>query len=175
MKSFPDITIRTILVTAATFLCWPLLFNSCVTIPKAEKKLDASPVESARYCSLRFPTKDSIITRDSIRFDTTYVSGDTVYVLHHDSLNVFVIDTIKITLPSKIITKTILHDTTIFRDNTATVARIKYLEGITAVKDSDISRLTRGRNTYRIVTFAEGLLILLIIGGLIYANTHRKL
>lgn len=158
---------------AATFLCW-LLFYSCVTIPKATKKLDSQPLESSRYCSTRFPMRDSIVTRESVRFDTLYTSGDTVYTIHHDSLSVLVRDTIKITLPAKIITKTILRDTTIFRDNPKTIARIAYLEQNSAVKDSDISRITRGRNTYRIITFAEGFLILLIIAGLIYANTRKK-
>lgn len=163
---------------ATAFLCCCLLL-SCVTFQKAEKKLDSSPLESARYCSLRFPIKDSIVVRDSVRFDTIY-STDTI--VYNDNSE-WGLDTISqgttlspppITkIVTKTIVKTVTKDSLIYRDNPNIVAKVKYLEGLNAKGELKNEQLTRGRNTYRIITFAEGVLILLIIAGLIYANTHK--
>ncbi len=52
--------------------------GSCHSEQKALRKtqqyLFSHPDFSAGYCAEQFPVKDSIVTRDSIRFDTLYVS-----------------------------------------------------------------------------------------------------
>jgi len=154
------------------YLLFLLLLPSCVSIQKAERKLDSKPVESAAYCMTRFPLKDSIITKDSILFDTLYVQGDSILVPITDTISI--IKTVKVICPAtQIITKTVLHDTTIYRDNSATQSRIKYLEQSTAVKDATIGRLTGGRNTWRWIALASDLFLLLIIGLLIYGNVKK--
>src|SRR5438046_8820402 len=101
-----------------------LLLSGCVSIPKAESKLDSQPTESARYCSIRFSQRDSISVRDSVRFDTLIVAGDTVFLTPTYDLSqwqdkVIGYDTVykfKVCPAIKLITKTVIHDTTIFRD-----------------------------------------------------------
>jgi len=156
------------------YILFLLLLTSCVTIQKAEKKLDSNQIESSRYCSVRFPQRDSVVTKDSISFDTLYVQGDSILI------PVNVIDTISIVRPikvqcppTKIITKTVLHDTTIFRDNPATQARIKNLELSIAVKDSEKTRLTHGRNTWRWIGIIGSFLFVVLFALVLWSNIRK--
>lgn len=87
-----------------------------------EKKLQKAELllaEKGRLpeiCAVRFPPKDSISYRDSIKYDTLYegiYSVDTIY----DN------DTVKVTLtlPAKIVTKEVIKYRDIYRENTSKV------------------------------------------------------
>jgi hypothetical protein len=75
-------------------------------------------------CARVYPNRDSVTVKDSVSFDTSYVSND-VYLrdtIYRDG------DTIyreKKCPPAQVITKYVNHDSTIYRTNTADVDRLK--------------------------------------------------
>ncbi len=92
-------------------------------IDKAKLRLDSSG-QAAAYCAERFPTKDSIIIKDSVHFDTLYVGEtyfDTVTVVSKDT----VIRTVIQTLPAKIITKVQTVTKEVWKENTAKYEALK--------------------------------------------------
>ena len=108
---------RALIYFAVSVICF-LIAVSCSTekrIAKAEVLL-AKEGKLQQICADRFPPKDSIAYRDSVRFDTLYegiYSVDTIYDL----------DTVKVylTLPAKIITKEVTKFRDVYRENTAKV------------------------------------------------------
>lgn len=78
-----------------------LACNSQQKLQKAKNRLSDNPLEAARFCSDKFPSKDSIVYRDTIILDTMYVGLLQVDTVRRE-------DTIIIvkTSPNKIITKT---------------------------------------------------------------------
>lgn len=67
-------------------------------------------------CAVRFPLRDSIVYRDTVKYDTLYegiYSVDTVY--DRDTVKVF------LTLPAKIITKEVIKYRDVYRENTSKV------------------------------------------------------
>lgn len=102
-------------------LCF-FIATSCSTekrIQKAEVLL-ASEGKLPEICASRFPPKDSIVYRDSVRWDTLYegiYSIDTVY--DKDTVKVYV------TLPAKIITKEVVRYKDVYRENTAKVEKLQ--------------------------------------------------
>ena len=89
-------------------------------VRKAISTLDNSPVDAAKYCADKYPVKDSIVYKDSLRLDTLYM-GDIVFD------TVVTKDTVYITktLPAKTITKTIAQVKEVFRENTARVTQLQ--------------------------------------------------
>lgn len=88
-------------------------------ISKAEVLL-AKEGKLPQICADRFPPKDSVVYRDSIRWDTLYegiYSIDTVY--EQDTVKVYV------TLPAKIITKEVTKYRDVYRENTAKVKELE--------------------------------------------------
>jgi hypothetical protein len=65
-------------------ICSLLSLASCVTQKKVERFLDNHQEVLAKECAENFPVKDSVVMKDSIRFDTIYQEGawivDTVYI-----------------------------------------------------------------------------------------------
>lgn len=75
--------------------------NTQRQLQKAKDRLSDNPLEAARFCSDKFPGKDSIVYRDTIKLDTMYVGLLQVDTVRRE-------DTVVITKtsPSKIITQT---------------------------------------------------------------------
>lgn len=119
-----------ILVVAVLFL------HSCSVDKKATKK-EAWLIAHDKLddiCARVYPNHDSTIVKDSLSFDTLYVSND-VYLrdtVYRDG------DTIyreKKCPPAQVITKYIYKDSIIYRTNTAEVERLK---GELLAKDKQI-------------------------------------
>jgi hypothetical protein len=149
------------------FILIAAILFSCQTVSKARKILDKNPLDAAQYCGDKFPIKERIETKDSIRFDTLLIPSDTIYLqLPTDTVNWTMERPIyKVCPPSKIIKKTIIHDSTIYQKDSA---GLRERDLIIYGNNQDIKRITSGRNTWRWIGMAEGLLILLIIALLIY-------
>lgn len=93
-----------------------LACNTSKRIQKAEAFL-AKEGKLSEICASRFPLKDSIAYRDSVRFDTLYegiYSIDTIF--DKDTIKVYV------TLPAKVITKEVIKYRDVYRESTAKVA-----------------------------------------------------
>ena len=75
--------------------------NSQKQLQKAKDRLGDNPLEAGRFCGDRFPNRDSVVYRDTIRLDTMYVGLLQVDTVRRE-------DTIVVTKtsPSKIITQT---------------------------------------------------------------------
>lgn len=75
--------------------------NTQRQLQKAKDRLSDNPLEAARFCSDKFPGKDSVVYRDTIKLDTMYVGLLQVDTVRRE-------DTVVITKtsPSKIITQT---------------------------------------------------------------------
>lgn len=70
-------------------------------LQKAKNLLGDNPLEASKFCSDRFPSRDSVVYRDTIKLDTMYVGLLQIDTLRRE-------DTVVITKtsPSKIITQT---------------------------------------------------------------------
>lgn len=82
-------------------------------IQKAELLL-AEKGKLAEICAVRFPPRDSIVYRDTVKYDTLYegiYSVDTVY--DNDTVKVI------LTLPAKVITKEVIKYRDVYRENTS--------------------------------------------------------
>lgn len=95
---------------------------SCNTEKRLQKAevLLASKGKLPQICATRFPPKDSIVYRDSVKFDTLYegiYSVDTIY--DRDTVKVY------LTLPAKIVTKEVIKYRDIYRENTAKVTDLE--------------------------------------------------
>ena len=125
--SLRDWDLLIIVILAIFAITMLLTFTSCVTVPKAEKKLDETG-KGAGYCAVRFPPKDS----------TVFIAGDTVTEIsfYHDTTYQPVTDTIykeggytveyRPCPPTKVITKRI----------TDTIKETKWdVYGVAACKD----------------------------------------
>ena len=75
--------------------------NSQRQLQRAKNRLSDNPLEAARFCSNLFPSKDSIVYRDTITLDTMFIDLLQIDTLWRE-------DTVVITKtsPSKIVTKT---------------------------------------------------------------------
>ncbi len=97
------IKVRRILVGVCVFIL--LGCSESRKITKAVLTLDEHPEVAARYCGNKFPMKDTVIYRDSIRYDTLYdltpVQIDTV--LREDTV------VVTITKTSPAIVKTVVE------------------------------------------------------------------
>ncbi|MEP7375523.1 MAG: hypothetical protein ABI675_19415 [Chitinophagaceae bacterium] len=90
-----------------------LFLTSCNPVKKAVETFDKHLPAAALYCADRFPAKDSIIIRDSVRLDTLWEDGEIVRVLVPSSPDTVIVKAQ--CPPHKIITKTIQHDSIIIR------------------------------------------------------------
>lgn len=116
------------------------LFVSCNPVKKAIQTMDEHKPAAALYCADRFPVHDSVIVKDSVRYDTTYLPGDSIIFTRPDSIGGISIDTTipykKICPPLKIITKTVYHDSLIIRKDIASETALTY-----SVKQKDLKIL----------------------------------
>jgi hypothetical protein len=55
-----------------------LVLIGCTTQKKATNYFNNHPDQLAPICADKFPVKDSLVTRDSVRFDTLFIEGDPV-------------------------------------------------------------------------------------------------
>ena len=111
--------------------------TSCNTEKRLQKAevLLASKGKLAEICGSRFPPKDSVVYRDSVRFDTLYegiYSIDTVY--DKDTVKVYV------TLPAKIITKEVVKFRDVYRENTAKVKELQDKNSECTAKTADLEK-----------------------------------
>lgn len=99
-------------------ICVLVLFgcNSERKLQKAEAKLDQAG-RLPKICANRYPTKDSIIIKDSVYYDTLH-EGEYIF----DTLRIN--DTIRIT-KNKIVTKVVTKQRIVFQENTAEVEKLK--------------------------------------------------
>lgn len=98
-------------------LCIAISCNVQKRINKAEALLSQKG-KLAQICADRFPLKDSIVYKDSIKYDTMYegiYSIDTVY--KGDS-----VVKVYLTSPAKVVTKQVVKYSYIYRENTAKIA-----------------------------------------------------
>lgn len=181
-----------------------MLLASCLNMQKAEKKIDSSPEESARYCSLRFPSKDSIV----VKTDTVLTQAPVDHTGLIDSIN-RVIDSVntewdkstdstqgqlfqeitdreyQIISLEKLVKslkaqykpcadRLITKDSLIYRQDPSQSARIKYLEAVSATNGSTIARVTHTKNILLISTLSAFILLLLLLGYIIKKATSPK-
>lgn len=163
---------------ALIYLIISVVFFFIATSCNTEKRLQkaevllASKGKLAGICASRFPPKDSIVYRDSVRFDTLYegiYSIDTVY--DKDTVKVYV------TLPAKIITKEVIKFRDIYRENTAKVTELQTKNAECLGKTTNLEKqiislqaeLDKSKSKAR--TYAWFLWILLLVA---LAITFRK-
>jgi hypothetical protein len=95
---------------------------SCNPVKKAIVTLDKHPLESAAYCDLRFPIKETFAKGDTI------LTTDTLWGLHTDTVVTTTKDTVTLTITKeKIVTNTKTISDTVFRENTARVEKLNIL------------------------------------------------
>ena len=124
-------------------------------VRKAISTLDSNPVDAAKYCADKYPVKDSVIYKDTLRLDTLYM-GDIVFD------TIVTKDTVYITktLPAKTIVKTITQTKEVYRENTARVTQLQLelaakqqeadkLQGDLAKSEKDSSTYKSQRNKAR--------------------------
>lgn len=105
-----------------------LILTCCSTEKKAQKKTAwlIAHDKLDDVCARVYPIRDSVITKDSIHFDTLIVETapeiktDTVY--KNDT--VFITQSVKCP-PAKVITKTVHDSVFVYRTNTAEIDRVK--------------------------------------------------
>ena len=127
-------------------LTWVCVFafmgsNAARKVEKAINTLNNHPDKAASYCSNRFPSKDTIIYRDSLVLDTLYdltpVEVDTIY--KNDTTIV------TITSPAKTIVKTITKIKEITKEptqkieNRPAIAQTENVLGNRAVREIFVS------------------------------------
>ena len=181
------------------YILFLLLLSSCVSIQKAERKLDSKPTESARYCMDRFSHDSIVIKTDTIVTTQPYEYSDILDSIHNSSLklrnaldkeheagdNMMMYNL----LNQQGIIETLLNqvdvlkktfkpckDTTIFSTKTNVItntAREKYLEGVNAQDQEKINRLTNGRNTWRWIGIIGSLLFILLLALVVYSNVRK--
>jgi hypothetical protein len=110
--------------------------TSCNTEKRLQKAevLLASNGRLSEICADRFPPKDSIVYRDSVKWDTLYegiYSIDTIY--DNDTVKVF------LTLPAKIITKEVIKYRDIYRENTAKVKELEDKLSVCSLQSANYS------------------------------------
>jgi len=101
-----------------------LFFASCMTTQKATSYLEDKG-ELPKICADKFPPKDSVVIKDSIRVDTIYSGSDPVFDTVIQVINDTVERVITKTLPAKVITKTNIQTKEVFRENTARVVQLQ--------------------------------------------------
>lgn len=98
-----------------------LLLTSCVSSKKVHKYLDKHPEEAAQFCAEAFPVKDTVIVRDSIRFDTLYLETEPEII--RDSFwlkgDTIIRQVTKNCPPHQVVTKTVTKDSLIIRRDRA--------------------------------------------------------
>lgn len=113
--------VRRILVWVCVFV-----FAGCSPSRKVEKAiniLNNNPDKASSYCATRFPLKDTVIYRDSIKYDTIFaltpVQVDTIFKK----------DTtiITITSPTKTIVKTVTQYKEVIKEPTAKIEEQRQL------------------------------------------------
>lgn len=116
-----------------------LLLTSCSVERKTQRKTAwlISHDLLDDVCSRNFPVRDSVVTKDSVRFDTLYLDSEAEIL--HDTV-VSQGDTVfriieKKCPPQIVLTKFVKRDSIIYRTNTAEVERLK---GVILDKDKQI-------------------------------------
>lgn len=116
-------------------------FFSCLTPQKAVGYLKKKHL-LADTCAANFPVKDSLITRDSISYDTLIV-GEPFYIFDTVEVGGVPIIIKEKCPPSQIITRTVYKDTTVWKKD---MAQITALEGVVKKLQSQVDKKT-GENT----------------------------
>lgn len=98
-----------------------LVFASCNTEKKTQKYLYMHPDFSAGYCAEAYPTKDSVVVRDSLRRDTILELSFFTDTLRTDSFIYVRRDSVIF----RTITNTKIKDSIIYRSNTAEEKRLQ--------------------------------------------------
>lgn len=117
-----------------------LLLFSCSVEKRAQKKVAwlLSKDLMDDNCARLYPNRDSLIVRDSVSTDTLILDS-TVYLRDTVLKDGQIIYREKKCPPVQVITKTIRHDSVIYRTNTAEVERLKgeVLEKEKVIKEKD--------------------------------------
>jgi|GEM_PF-5897647 hypothetical protein len=127
---------RALIYLIISVVCF-FIATSCGTEKRLQRAevLLASKGKLAEICASRFPPKDSVVYRDSVRWDTLYegiYSIDTVY--DKDTVKVYV------TLPAKIVTKEVVKFRDVYRENTAKVVELQNKNADCLAKNADYER-----------------------------------
>jgi hypothetical protein len=103
-----------------------LVLIGCTTQKKATNYFNNHPDQLAPICADKFPVKDSLVTRDSVRFDTLFIEGDPVVL--KDSFYIkgdTVVKQVTKECPKvQTIVKTVIKDSIHYVENTARVAML---------------------------------------------------
>ena len=131
--SYWDIIVFALLSIAVVFML--IGFMSCNPVKKAQRIMDSNPAKSAEYCAVRFPSKDSIVIRDSVHFDTLY--NEYVYIdsieVKGDSVFVY-----KVKEVPKLVTKTVTKVREVYRENTAKLRVCEDEKAVLATKAANL-------------------------------------
>lgn len=137
--------IRTLLILFLIVWAILLLLTACSVEKKTQRKVAYLIAHDKLddVCSRVYPNHDSVVTKDSISFDTLFVESDPELIRD----TIYKGDTVFISSkcpPVQIITKVIYRDSIIYRTNTAEVERLKGVilekEKVIAQKDDIIIR-----------------------------------
>lgn len=83
-------------------------------IQRAKNRLSANPLEAASFCSTLYPSKETIIYRDSLTLDTIFLElTRTDTIVENDTVR------ITTTSPAKVITKTLVKYKEVQTENKA--------------------------------------------------------
>lgn len=117
-----------------------LILTGCTTQKKASKYFNNHPDQLAPICAEKFPVKDSLVTRDSIRFDTLFIEGepvilkDSFYIKGDTVVKVITKECSKVQAIYKTVTKDSIH----YVENTA---RAKVLENAIEAGNKKIKQI----------------------------------
>lgn len=141
--------IFTIIVLSLLIGC----LQSCLTPEKAKSFLERKN-KLAEICADEFPVRDSLVVRDSVSFDTLYIEdpgyqfvnpiyrvdtsfGNTTPIGIYDNASPLT----PLTSPKKmVITKTVRHDSLIYRENTARVEALQFEKSSLSITVNDQNR-----------------------------------
>jgi hypothetical protein len=108
-----------------TLLC--LVLFSCTTERKATGYFREHPEKLAPICAEEFPVKDSLVVKDSVRFDTLWIEGepvilkDSFYIKGDTIVKVITKECPKVSTVIKTVTRDSIH----YVENTARVVMLQ--------------------------------------------------
>lgn len=140
-----------------TYSCNPLK-----KIAKAKETLDKYGAGAA-YCAERFPVKDSIITNDSVHYDTLYIESEPKIETEVISDTVF--RTLFFPGTTQFITKTVYKDSIIYKRDIARETDLsnQLRDALTVNKDAIAQRDKQKHLKVRYMWWAGGLALFIIL------------
>lgn len=101
------------------YLLIVILFIGCNPVKKALKVAEDNPADFAKFCADAFPVKDTVITKDSIWYDTIYLENEVDPIVTVETIRDTVYKTIKLPGTTYFVTKTVTKDSLVIRRDIA--------------------------------------------------------